>query len=104
MKVTLKRATVEAFLTASKEYYSFTKNTFVKQNADKSYFFELSEQLHKFDEPRKIKAQELSKQSGETIPGFTFISLASACFDVLGQNSNETFYKMLKVLNIEVAA
>ncbi len=103
MKVVLKKATVEAFLTAAKERSEFINRhrgkTVLECTLDNGTFpMEYDELCQKEVE----KALDLYADSGEKIAHFTFISLASACFDVLGLDVEETFAKMLQLLGIEV--
>ena len=101
MKVTLKKATVEAFLTASKERNDFVNRHYGKNTLESEIFKrEFDDHCQKEEE----KALDLYAESGENVSHFTFMGLASACYDVLGPvvEVGEKFYKILQLLGIEV--
>ena len=100
-RITVKRITVEAFLDAAKERASFSKNTVLENGAN---YVELLKRLDELKDAEKLKAQELFKESGDRIPGSTFVSLASAAYGTLGldDKANKAFYKMLTSLGVEV--
>ncbi len=101
--VSVKRATVEAFLTAAKEFSEFEEShPDVIENAIKSEVFERT--LDDLYQKEEEKALDLYAESGENISHFTFMSLASACYDALGPvvEIGEKYCKILQLLGIEV--
>lgn len=100
-KVTLKRATVEAYLTAAEERIQFfnhhheTKGHILKQ------FRSTYEALCDKEEE---KALDLYAESEENISHFTFRRLGSVCYDVLGPVVEvvEKYCQILQLLGIEV--
>lgn len=103
-KVTLKKATVEDFLTAAEKFKEFKERHpnliegVVKSEAFNNAFDDL------YDEEQD-KAFNLYFESDRKITAFAFMDLADACYDVLGPvvEVRETYYKMLQLLGIEVA-
>lgn len=101
--VSVKRATVEALLTAAKEFNEFEeRHPDVIENVLKSETFENT--LNDLYQNKEEKALDLYLESGEKISHFTFMNLAEACYDVLGPvvEIEEKYCKMLQLLGIEV--
>ncbi len=99
MQVTLKKTSVEAFLTAAKERNEFVNSYYGKDTLESEIFKrDFDDHCQKEEE----KALDLYAESGEKISHFTFMSLASACFEVLGLDVEETYKKMLQLLGVEV--
>lgn len=61
-KITVKRATVEAFLDAAKEHASFSKNTVIETGTN---YVELLKQLEELKDAEKLKAQKLFKEAAK---------------------------------------
>lgn len=97
--VSVKRATVEAFLTAAKERSEFVNRHQGKKALESEPFRSTYDDLCQKEEE---KALDLYAESKEKIAHFTFMSLASSCFDVLGLDVEETYTNMLQLLGIEV--
>ncbi len=101
MKVTLKKVTVEAFLTAAKERNAFVNRYYGKNTLESEIF---KRDFDDYCQKEEEKALDLYTESGEQISHITFMALASACYDVLGPvvEVEEKYYKMLQLLGIEV--
>lgn len=99
--VSVKRATVEAFLTAAKERSEFVNRHHGTKALDAEPFRSTYDNLCQKEEE---KALDLYLESGEKISHFTFMNLAEACYDVLGPvvEIEEKYCKMLQLLGIEV--
>lgn len=98
-RVTLKMATVKEFLTAVFEHSEFIEK-YKSARRPKTWAEEYDEVCHTEEE----KAFRLSDESEYQISHFTFMNLASACYDVLGPvvEVEEKYCKMLQLLGIEV--
>lgn len=101
IKVTLKKATVEAYLTAVEERSEFI-NRHHGTNVLKSKQFRKT--LDNLCQKEEEKALALYAESEENIAHFTFMQLASACYDMLGPVVEivEKYCEILQLLGIEV--
>lgn len=99
MKITLKKATVQEFLAAVRAHSEFVLKY---QTAPKPKTW--AEEYDAVCYAEEEKAFNLCEESGDQIAHFTFINLASACYDVLGPvvEVEEKYCKMLQLLGIEV--
>ncbi len=102
-RLSVKHATVEALLIAAKELNEFMENhPDLINSAVKSEAFERTfDELYQKEEE---KALDLYAESGENISHFTFMHLASVCYDVLGPvvEVKEKYCKILQLRGIEV--
>lgn len=98
-KVTLKKATVKEFLAAANAHSEFIEKYKVAPKP-KTWAEEYDGVCYTEEE----KAFKLCDESGNQIAHFTFINLASACYDVLGSvvEVEEKYCKILQLLGIEV--
>lgn len=101
MKVALKKATIEAFLTAVEEQSEFVNRHHGTNALESEEFRSTYDDLCQKEEE---KALDLYAESGENISHFTFMHLASVCYDVLGPvvEVKEKYCKILQLLGIEV--
>lgn len=101
IKLTLKKASVEAFLTAAEERNEFVSRRHGTNELESETFRSTYDDLCRKEEE---KALDLYAESGENISHFTFMYLASACYDVLGPvvEVGEKYCKILQLLGIEV--
>lgn len=99
IKLTLKKASVDAFLTAVEE-----RNEFVSRRFSGTYPLRRARFFDSLCRKEEEKALDLYAESGENISHFTFMYLASACYDVLGPvvEVEEKYCKLLQLLDIEV--
>lgn len=98
---TLKKATVKAYLTAAEERSEFVNRHHGMNALESEPFRSTYDDLCKKEEE---KALDLYAESGENISHFTFMSLASVCYDVLGPVVEivEKYCEILQLLEIEV--
>ena len=101
MKVALKKATVKAYLTAAEERSEFVNRHHGTNALELEPFRSTYDGLCQKEEE---KALDLYAESGENISHFTFMSLASVCYDVLGPVVEivEKYCKILQLLGIKV--
>ena len=101
MKVALKKATVKAYLTAAEERSEFVNRHHGTNALELEPFRSTYDGLCQKEEE---KALDLYAESGENISHFTFMSLASVCYDVLVPVVEivEKYCKILQLLGIEV--
>lgn len=101
MKVALKKATIKAYLTAAEERSEFVNRHHGTNALESEPFRTTYDDLCQKEEE---KALDLYAESGENISHFTFMNLASACYDVLGPVVEvvEKYCKILQLLGIEV--
>ena len=98
---TLKKATVKAYLTVAEERSEFVNRHHGTNALESEPFRSTYDDLCQKEEE---KALDLYAESGENISHFTFMSLASVCYDVLGPVVEivEKYYKILQLLGIGV--
>ena len=101
MKVVLNKATVNAYLTAAEERSEFVNRHHGTHALELEAFKSAYDDLCQKEEE---KALDLYAESGENISHFTFMALASVCYDVLGPVIEvvEKYCKILQLLGIEV--
>lgn len=101
MKVTLKKATIKAYLTAAEERSEFVNRHHGTNALESEPFRSTYDDLCQKEEE---KALDLYAESEKNVSHFIFMNLASVCYDVLGPVVEivEKYCKILQLLGVEV--